>query len=1718
MKSITVLILLLIGIVGGLAENRFFVFAPNVFHLGVKEKVFVQMEGAYLEIPVKLYLETEKGLLMSEKVDAVHDEGKKTTTVELMIRRDDWIKFLKERSNQHNPPYLNLIAEDSFIKPNNSPDRRKMTRVLVLHRRGYIFIQTDQPIYNPTQRVQYRIFTLDHMLRPNEEPIFISVINAAGSTVMKSSKVAPGGIYRAQFSMPSVSKMGIWKIKAHYEGDQQHAAVREFKVQKFVLPSFDVNIAMEQRYILLNDATLDFTISAMYTYGEKVKGAYHCQFGVVTKSTNRPDLIRGLELMGSVQDGAAKVTIGLEQINSQLKAKQNQTLSDLWKKGSQIYFGVFVTNIQSGEIQEAEVHLPILSQRYTIDLSRTRSHFIPGFPLDVVAVISHPDGSPAAGMNVNIKALEESREYLTNQEGMVFTTFNIQQKDSLTVEAEVSVGDQQERKTIKRAVSPTNSFLYMATSYKLYSVKDVLKITFSTVNAPSTGHIYYMVISRGIIVNNGALKIGVLGEISLQITAELLPSFRVVGYYYNANGDIIADSIWVDVRDECEITVKVKQEGSSEPGKISALHFDLHGQRAKVALLAVDKAFYALNYANKLTAKQVFSTMTSYDLGCSSGGGNDSLSAVVDAGLSFVSKSKSKWRQNFKCNSESARPRRSADAQQKLKDLISESNFDAEAQECCSQGFSVIPMKRTCEERRRRVLLVKGNETCADAFLICCKEAEKLIKERMLENAQSGFGRTATTADIEEFFLNAASQYIRRFFPPSFAFTEFDVNGKKRHSLALPDSITTWEVQVVTLSATTGFCVVKPYEIKAFKKAFVSLRLPYTVKKYEQMSISPVIYNYADEDIQVAVHMEQTEGLCSPASATTSSFVNITVGSHSSQFVSFSVVPMKTGSLPIKIRLYDIEKEWGIDAIEKKLNVLTEGKVEREEITKVIKLDEGSSKTLPIDGTLPGERVPDSGYNIFVSVEGDGFENSYAKKLLSPETVSQMIKLPKGCLEQTLTNLTSTIFALRYLDLSDQWFYLPAGKRDEALYNVETGYRWIIEYHRHKQNGFYSSYGSFSTVPYSNWATALVVKILSLIAERQNATVGLLGRPADLVPEEEIWQSVDYLVSQQQDDGSFPDPNPVLHRNMLGGADPDASMTAFITIALNWARGFLTSDNQPKVRKSILEATSFLQTKFSDLEHPYAVAISAYCLSVCLPQDADRSFAWKKLQSMATKTEDDCYLWTNNPSPQNQKKSEAITIVTTAYALLTAVAVDDMEWAAQIACWLSTQENYFGGFRSTQDTVVALEALSEYELKRPKRPDSKIKAHFTVKGRNEVVEIKLESGKEKVEIDLKKFAGKKIDAQLTGKGEFKLKMAKAYHLLGPEYTCDGLSISVAVEGKVKYTAKILENYDYNYDYDANDERGERVPDSVSEWFDTGRRNRRDLENNVNSENVVTYTVCVRLGPNSNLTGMAIADITLLSGFMAIERDLDRLMEPPEQYITHYELSFGKVLIYFNQLFEREECFSFDAEQTVQIGLLQPVQAVFYDYYEPNRKCTVFYAAPKRSRMVSKLCSGDVCQCAERPCHTLQDTFKRDPRKMITKATRMDHACFFPTVDYAYIVTVHSVSMKSNFELYKTNVTEVLKFNGDMHVSKNAVRVFAKRLHCKGQLDLGKQYLIMGKDGATTDLDGQMQYLLESNTWVEQKPLAEDCKKSAHRRACTQFDEFVNEYKLDGCTQ
>ncbi|CAL8299205.1 unnamed protein product [Gadus morhua 'NCC'] len=1071
-----------------------------------------------------------------------------------------------------------------------------------------------------------------------------------------------------------------------------------FQVQKFVLPSFEVIINSEERYVLLERETFTFTVTAKYSYGETVAGSFHSWFRVAglqgSECLKVSRMIRGLEKTGSIEDGVGTVTLRAEELKTQLQT-QGCNVTYLEQEGAELVMSVSVTEQQSSEMQEAEISLPIVSRLYEIDLSRIRSYFIPGAPLDIVVLLRLPDGSPASEVPVELSLMGENVPLVTNQEGAAVHIFNLPASPPAQITVNVRAGTVTQEKVLKPMSSPSQHYLYISVPTGKFKVHQQLDVTFNTINGhPKGGLVYYLVLSHGALVHHGSVvAISRLGGAGIRITAQMVPSLRLIGYYYDQHDVLVSDSVWVDVVDKCEMAVKVSPSmNPAPPGGIIGLEVEVKG-RARVALLVVDKAMYALDRRNRLTAKQVFSAMESYDLGCSYRGGPDQDSIFTEAGLSFVSSGSTPKANALplgsRCKPNAARcSRRALDLRHELLEM--------------KGNFSSIPMRRSCEERRRRVTEMNAEPQCADIFFKCCLRGEALRKSAVEDN---GFDRTSSLLHIEEHFIGRMAEKISRNFAPSFAFTYFDViDHQHKHTLSLPNSITTWEIQAVTLSPTHGFCVVEPTELKTFKNIFVSLRLPYSVRRYEQLSIVAVIYNYGPDAVQLAVHMEQTPGLCSPDSSTFTAFVKVSVESGSSTLVTFAAIPMISGAIPIKIRLYDIINRWQPDAIEKSLNVWTEEEEKTKEITYNYDLIGGAP--FRFYGNLPNETVPGSSSNKFIKMEGAGFGESSARVLLSAEGVNGLLRLPGGCAEKTMKLMAQTVLALRYLDLSQLWFQLPAGSRDLALQRTDEGLTRILTFK--KADG---SYGAWIAIPSSYWLTALVVKVLSLLADRQMAgrgggPQGHIGRD---VSNQDISTSVRFLMSVKKQDGSYSDPHPVYHREMDGGirgAGKDISMTAFIAVALQHAIPFVEQSMKNDVVASIASSTSYLLSHVGELERPYAVAITAYCLAVCLPDIDGAKPAWKQLQALAAEDDNGCRVWKDDP--QSSSQQDAITVETTAYALLTAVAHQDFPWADNASCWLVAQENYGGGFMSTQDTIVALEALAEYDVKKPAKSFNKI--------------------------------------------------------------------------------------------------------------------------------------------------------------------------------------------------------------------------------------------------------------------------------------------------------------------------------------------------------------------------------------------------------------------------
>nr|KAF6362595.1 complement C4A (Rodgers blood group) [Pipistrellus kuhlii] len=129
---------------------------------------------------------------------------------------------------------------------------------------------------------------------------------------------------------------------------------------------------------------------------------------------------------------------------------------------------------------------------------------------------------------------------------------------------------------------------------------------------------------------------------------------------------------------------------------------------------------------------------------------------------------------------------------------------------------------------------------------------------------------------------------------------------------------------------------------------------------------------------------------------------------------------------------------------------------------------------------------------------------------------------------------------------------------------------------------------------------------------------------------------------------------------------------------------------------------------------------------------------------------------------------------------------------------------------------------------------------------------------------------------------------------------------------------------------------------------------------------------------------------------------------------------------------------------------------------------------------------------------------------------MKFACYYPRVDYGFRVKVLREDARAAFRLFETSVTRVLHISKDAQATAGQTRNFLVRASCRLRLEPGKEYLIMGLDGTTHDRKGQPQYLLDSNSWIEEMPSDSMCRSTRHRAPCAQLLDFMQEYGTQGC--
>ncbi|XP_014676906.1 PREDICTED: C3 and PZP-like alpha-2-macroglobulin domain-containing protein 8 [Priapulus caudatus] len=148
-----------------------------------------------------------------------------------------------------------------------------------------------------------------------------------------------------------------------------------------------------------------------------------------------------------------------------------------------------------------------------------------------------------------------------------------------------------------------------------------------------------------------------------------------------------------------------------------------------------------------------------------------------------------------------------------------------------------------------------------------------------------------------------------------------------------------------------------------------------------------------------------------------------------------------------------------------------------------------------------------------------------------------------------------------------------------------------------------------------------------------------------------------------------------------------------------------TDVEKAEFKMALDTSIQYLVSRVSAMDTPYELALTNYALTLANhPAQTDTR---KKLEKLA-KEEDGMKYWKN---AEEQPKSAdwwyyhshpSVDIEMTSYVLLSHTYRKDIEGALPIMKWLVSQRNELGGFSSTQDTVIGLQALAEWgELSDP---------------------------------------------------------------------------------------------------------------------------------------------------------------------------------------------------------------------------------------------------------------------------------------------------------------------------------------------------------------------------------------------------------------------------------
>ena len=598
----------------------------------------------------------------------------------------------------------------------------------------------------------------------------------------------------------------------------------------------------------------------------------------------------------------------------------------------------------------------------------------------------------------------------------------------------------------------------------------------------------------------------------------------------------------------------------------------------------------------------------------------------------------------------------------------------------------------SCDPAEREMMLFAEDAVMADAGV------PEMASARDDVRGASEAAEAETSSDGDS---GGTAVRTRRFFPETWVWESLDVDAATGvgalDDLRAPDTITSWRFRAFATHPEKGVAAAAADAAAATltvaKPFFVRPILPYSAVRGESLVVKAGVYNALARNVTATIQMKTAVDCDDDASGTRLVGSPVTVAVRAGSFASVTFAAFAStslGEVPVTFvattELADIA-----DAVQKTIRVVPEGFAVTETVNALARRgasDGDAASVYALSVPLPDASrvVPDS-ITSRVTVIGDAMGPSIGG-------LERLVRVPFGCGEQNMITLAPNVAAVKYLAATGK---LSSDIKKRAADNVLTGYQRQLTY-RH-DDGSFSAFGPSTASPSGSlWLTAFVLRVFA-DAKR----VPALGVAAASIDDAVVAAAAAFVAASQNADGSFADPAPVIHAEMAGGAGAGLGLAAYCLLAM--VEGGRSGAN---VDATVAYVAREAARRDASGKNAFVVAVAARALTracVFASKGCDEAAAARaEMMTFAVAGDDGTTLfWGEDRAEPDDAGTSSLrgfprpaAVEATAYACSALVESGDLATAHLAARWLMLRRNDLGGFRSTQDTVVGLEALAAY--------------------------------------------------------------------------------------------------------------------------------------------------------------------------------------------------------------------------------------------------------------------------------------------------------------------------------------------------------------------------------------------------------------------------------------